>query len=62
MENNLNNKVYNLEMVKSISKERAFYLKTYLEGNMWKDEESARKNLQPQIDNAKAIIDACKRK
>ena len=26
---------------------------------MWKDEEAARENLQPQIENAQAIIDEC---
>ena len=55
----LYHKIADLENIKSISKERAFYLKTYLSGEMWKDEESAKRNLQPQINNAQVIIDAC---
>lgn len=42
-----------------VANERAAYLKNYLEGKMWKDEETAKKYLQPQIDNAHAIIDVC---
>lgn len=42
-----------------VANERAAYLKNYLEGKMWKDEETAKKYLQPQIDNAQAIIDVC---
>lgn len=53
-------KIDELTHTKSVAKERATYIKTYLEGKMWKDEESARKNLQPQINNAQAIIDICK--
>ena len=52
----------NLENLKRIAKERALYLKTYLSGEMWADEESARRNLQPQINNAQAIMDACNSK
>lgn len=53
-------KIDELTHTKSVAKERATYIKTYLEGKMWKDEGSARKNLQPQINNAQAIIDVCK--
>lgn len=59
--NCLERKIDNFDRAKSIAIERATYLKTYLEGKMWKDEESAKKNVQPQIENAQAIIDACKR-
>ena len=54
-------KVENLDRAKYIAYERASYLKTYLSGDMWTTEEAARENLQPQIDNAQAIIDVCKR-
>lgn len=64
MISNLNNyldyKINKLEHVQHVSYERASYLKTYLNGDMWATEEAARANLQPQIDNAQAIIDACK--
>lgn len=56
----LDHKIDKLDRVRFVANERATYLKTYLEGKMWKDEESAKKNLQPQIENAQAIIDACK--
>ena len=52
-------KIDELVHTKAIAKERATYLKSYLEGTMWKDAESARRNLQPQIKNAQTIIDAC---
>lgn len=55
-------KVEQLNHANYIATERATYIKTYLEGKMWKDEESAKANLQPQIDNAQAIIDACGRR
>ena len=53
-------KVSDLEKVKFVANERARYLKSYLNGDMWLTEEAARENIQPQIDNAQAIIDACK--
>lgn len=53
-------KVDELETIKAIAHERAIYLEAYLSGEMWKDEESARKNLQPQINNARRIIEVCK--
>lgn len=61
------NKNYLYPMIKDLSStrfvanERATWIKQYLEGKMWADEESAKRNLQPQIDNAQAIIDACKK-
>ena len=42
-----------------IASERAGYIKKYLEGKMWPTEELAKEYLQPQIDNAQAILDAC---
>lgn len=62
LNNILDNKIYNLECVKHVANERANYLKTYLNGDMWATEEAARANLQPQINNAQAIIDACNNK
>lgn len=59
LNNHLGYKIENLEQIKFIANERATYLKKYLDGSMWKDEESAKENLQPQIDNAQAIIDIC---
>ena len=50
-----------LESARFVANERAGYIKKYLEGKMWPNEELARQYLQPQIDNAQAIIDACKR-
>lgn len=52
-------KVRGLMITKSIAQERAFYLKTYLSGEMWLTEEAAKANVQPQINNAQAILDAC---
>ena len=54
-------KVKNLDKAKRVAHERATYLKQYLSGDMWLTEEAAKKNVQPQIDNAQAIIDACNR-
>ena len=53
-------KVKALDKAKYVAYERATYLKQYLSGDMWLTEEAAKKNIQPQIDNAQAIIDACK--
>ena len=53
-------KVDELEAIKAIAHERAIYLEAYLSGEMWKDEESAKRNLQPQINNARRIIEVCK--
>ena len=52
-------KARELNRTKSIAKERARYLHSYLSGNMWLTEEAAKANIQPQIDNARAIMDAC---
>ena len=58
--NTLREKVIEFNKIKCVSEERAFYLKTYLSGEMWLTEEAAKANIQPQINNAQAIIDACK--
>ena len=60
--NTLDNKIEALDQARFVAKERAGYIKLYLEGKLWKDEESAKANLQPQIDNAQDIIDACGRR
>lgn len=49
-----------LEITKSVASERAYYLKTYLEGKMYTTKEAAIKHLPVQIKNAEAIIEACK--
>ena len=49
-----------LEVIKGIANERAYYLKTYLEGKMYTTEEAAIKHLPVQIENANAIVCACK--
>lgn len=56
----LTHKVKKLELLKRIAYERASHLKSYLDGTMWNDEELAKRNVQPQINNAQAIISACK--
>lgn len=58
----LKHKIEHLEQAQNVANEKARYIKSYLEGKMWKDEESAKANLQPQIKNAQAIIDACGRR
>ena len=55
----LSHKIEELEATKFVARERATYLKSYLNGDMWLTEEAAKENIQPQIDNAQAIIDAC---
>ena len=52
-------KINKLERLKSITNERVRYIKRYLEGKMWSTEEAAKKNVQPQINNAQEVIDAC---
>ena len=48
------------EKVARVSLERATYLKNYLDGKLYKDDETARKHLDIQKQNAQAIIDICK--
>ena len=53
-------RISDLENAKCISRERAFYLKTYLEGDMYTTKEAAIAHIPVQIKNAEAIIEACK--
>ena len=57
----LDKKIKRAEQALFVANERAGYLKRYLDGSMWKDERIARENLQPQIENAQAIIDECRK-
>lgn len=53
----LDTKVHCYELAVGNSLEKASYLKSYLEGKMFKDEEIARENVGCQIRNAQSIID-----
>ena len=55
-------KTMEMENALYICYEKGIYLRDYLEGKTWATEEDAKKNLQPQIENAKMIVDVCKRK
>ena len=48
-----------LEACKATAKERATYLKSYLEGAMYTTKEAAEKHVNLQINHAQAIINAC---
>ena len=52
-------KVKTLENIKAISRERALYLKTYLEGDMYTTKEAAIEAIPIQIKNAQRIMDVC---
>lgn len=52
----LSTKIKTYEMSVDNSLEKASYFKSYLEGKMWKDEESAKANVDSQIKNAESII------
>ena len=52
----LDTKIHGYEMAVGNSFEKAHYLKSYLEGKMYKNEESARANVGCQIKNAESII------
>lgn len=45
------------EIVVRVAHERATYLKCYLEGKMYENEEAARECVDIQIENAKAILE-----
>ena len=51
-------KIAEAERVARIAHERATYLKCYLEGNMYVNEEAARACVGLQIENAKAILES----
>lgn len=52
-------RIYNLEHIRDVANERAAYLGAYLEGNLYTDEETARACAPVQLDNVRAILDAC---
>jgi hypothetical protein len=45
------------EMAVRVAHERVTYLKCYLEGKMYENEEAARECVDIQIENAKAILE-----
>lgn len=51
-------KIAEIERATNIARERATYLKCYLEGNMYANEEAARACVGLQIENAKAILES----
>lgn len=51
----------NMEVATRVARERATYLKCYLEGNMYANEEAARACVGLQIENAKAILESTER-
>lgn len=53
-------KVDKLEMAKFVANERAGYIKNYLMGKMFNNEEEAKQYVDCQIENAQAIINACR--
>lgn len=57
----LDQKIEQADRAMFVANERAGYIKKYLSGKMWPTEKIAKEYLQPQIDNAQAIIDACGR-
>ena len=54
----LSAKISEAERATRIARERATYLKCYLEGKMYESEEVARQCVDLQIENAKAILDS----
>lgn len=51
-------KIAEMERCARVAHERATYLRCYLEGNMYADEEVARRCVDLQIENAKAILES----
>ena len=56
----LYDKQLEFERVARVALERATYLKNYLDGTLYKDEETARKYVDIQKQNAQVIIGVCK--
>ena len=54
-------KIVEIERANHIAHERATYLKCYLEGKMYENEEVARECVGLQIENAKAILESTER-
>lgn len=61
MNNCLEEKSKSFQELQFVARERATYLEAYLSGKMWKTEEAAKAAVDPQIKNAQAILDACRR-
>lgn len=57
----LANKINNIENATRVAHERATYLKCYLEGKMYENEEAAKQCVGIQIENAQAILDSTER-
>ena len=53
----LADEINNMERATRVAHERATYLKCYLEGNMYANEEAARQCVGMQIENANAILE-----
>lgn len=53
-------KIEDLQITELIAYEKANYLKLFLEGKMYTNEEAAKANIQCQIKNANDIIERCK--
>ena len=54
-------KIAEIERANRIAHERATYLKCYLEGNMYENEDVARQCVGLQIENVKAILESTER-
>ncbi len=54
-------KAAEIERANRIAHERATYIKCYLEGNMYENEEVAKQCVGLQVENAKAILESVKR-
>lgn len=52
----LDTKLHSYELAVENSYEKACYLKSYLQGKMWKTEKAARANVGSQIKNTESII------
>ena len=59
--NYLTDKISRQDLAVDVSKERATYLKIFLEGKMYTTKEAAIKSVPKQIENAETIIEMCKR-
>lgn len=57
----LDYEISNMTNTVRIAHERATYLKCYLEGKMYENEEVAKQCVDIQIDNAKAILESTER-
>lgn len=52
-------RINRLEHIRDVANERAAYLGAYLEGNLYTNEETARAYVPVQLENVRAILDAC---